>query len=125
MRMFFLVHLLGFSGSAWADTGDFADNDGDGYAEVNSDCNDDDASIHPGAVEVCADGIDNDCNGLTDLADACHTPDTGDTDIDSGSSDSGDTATTPHQSETPCGCHYTGVWGVFLLAGCAAHYRRA
>ncbi len=30
-----------------------------------SDCNDTDASVHPGAVETC-DGVDNDCNGSVD-----------------------------------------------------------
>lgn len=33
------------------------------------DCNDADASIHPGALEVCNDVSDNDCNGLLDGAD--------------------------------------------------------
>ena len=40
------------------------DSDGDGYDE-DVDCDDDDASINPGAAEVC-DDIDNDCNGLID-----------------------------------------------------------
>ena len=40
------------------------DNDGDGYSINGGDCNDADASIHPGAPEVCGDGIDQDCNGL-------------------------------------------------------------
>ena len=43
------------------------DMDGDGfYANCNPfDCNDNDASIYPGAVEKC-DGKDNNCNGITD-----------------------------------------------------------
>lgn len=34
-----------------------------GHASVGGDCNDDDTAIHPGAVEVCEDGIDDDCDG--------------------------------------------------------------
>ncbi len=39
------------------------DADGDGFDVVAGDCNDDDPAIHPGAVEVKFDGIDQDCNG--------------------------------------------------------------
>ena len=45
------------------------DADGDGYPSVatgGTDCDDDDASVHPGVTEVYGDGKDNDCNGVVD-----------------------------------------------------------
>jgi hypothetical protein len=39
------------------------DADNDGYP-VNRDCNDQEATIHPGAPEVWRDGVDQDCNGF-------------------------------------------------------------
>lgn len=33
------------------------------------DCDDGNAEVHPGAVEACGDGIDNDCDGAVDGAD--------------------------------------------------------
>lgn len=59
----------------------YADADGDGYGDPNgdtdacpntgfvdnaADCDDTDASINPGAEEVCGDGIDNNCSGEAD-----------------------------------------------------------
>ena len=59
------------------------DNDGDGFGTLGStgcpspgvDCNDADPAIHPGAAEVCNNGVDDNCNALTDCLDtaACST----------------------------------------------------
>ena len=45
------------------------DADGDGYGAhcaLGPDCNDNNASIHPGARELGCDAIDNNCNGQVD-----------------------------------------------------------
>jgi MYXO-CTERM domain-containing protein len=54
---------------------DGPDRDADGHPAC-LDCDDDDATVHPGAPETC-DGADNDCNGLVDdgLAFIDHWPD--------------------------------------------------
>lgn len=39
------------------------DRDGDGYSPARGDCDDRNDRVHPGAVEICGDGIDQDCSG--------------------------------------------------------------
>lgn len=57
---------------AHAGHGDAVDWDNDGYFSTENDCgmpvdcDDENASINPGAEEICNDEIDNNCNGLTD-----------------------------------------------------------
>jgi V8-like Glu-specific endopeptidase len=50
--------------------GGCTDNDGDGYCVADGDCNDNNASIHPGANDTKGkngrNGIDNNCNGVID-----------------------------------------------------------
>jgi len=47
------------------------DKDGDGFS-MPFDCNDNNSFINPGAVEICGDGLDNNCDGQID--ETCGTP---------------------------------------------------
>jgi hypothetical protein len=42
------------------------DGDGDGFTPAQGDCNDCDPSMNPGAIEIGANGKDDDCNGMVD-----------------------------------------------------------
>ncbi|KYK25716.1 hypothetical protein AYK26_01735 [Euryarchaeota archaeon SM23-78] len=42
------------------------DSDGDNFSAECLDCDDNNASIHPNAMEICYDGHDNDCDGFVD-----------------------------------------------------------
>jgi cysteine-rich repeat protein len=46
------------------------DHDDDGFA-ASVDCDDEDAAIHPGAVDRCGDGVDADCSGTDATCSAC------------------------------------------------------
>ena len=51
-------------------SGDARDGDGDGFAWCN-DCDDGNAAVNPGAVEICGNGIDDNCNRLLDAQEIC------------------------------------------------------
>lgn len=46
------------------------------YVAVNGDCDDANTSVHPGAAEICGDGVDQDCQSGVD--NGCPPPDDGD-----------------------------------------------
>jgi Putative metal-binding motif/IPT/TIG domain len=83
------------------------DKDGDCYSARTGDCDDFDRAVHPGATEVCTDGIDNDCNNRVDLRDAACVGFCSDTDKDGYASsvcggtdcDDGNAAINPSASE--------------------------
>ncbi len=76
------------------------DNDGDGYTE-NNDCDDTDSDIHPGAVEICGDGVDQDCSGDDLSCDDVDNDSDGYTE-NQGDCDDGDSGINPGVAET-CG----------------------
>jgi hypothetical protein len=47
------------------------DADNDGFGPCNGDCDDADPDSYPGAVEICGDGIDQNCSGVADEKPDC------------------------------------------------------
>ena len=47
------------------------DADQDGFGPCGDDCDDSDPAVHPGAKDLCGDGIDQDCDGVTDGDPSC------------------------------------------------------
>ncbi len=57
-----LFFALGAACDSKEDTGEFIDLDGDGVSELQGDCDDENASVHPDAEEIPYDSLDNDCD---------------------------------------------------------------
>jgi MYXO-CTERM domain-containing protein len=99
---------------------DEVDADDDGYRLCDEDCDDNAAAANPGATEdsdeACSDALDNDCDGLTDVADDDCEGSMGDDD-DSAGDDDDDS----RRSRSICGCSASasespgGVFGLLLL----------
>jgi len=62
----FLVLIIGIDDSqlAFAGSGQDGDIDQDSFTPNEGDCDDNDPTINPGALEIPGDGIDQDCDGV-------------------------------------------------------------
>ena len=84
---------------------DCSDADGDGSLPPycgGDDCDDEDPDVNPGAAEICDDGVDNDCDGLTDEQDP---------DCAGSGTDSDTRGGIPYSppSDSGCGCAAAGA----------------
>jgi formylglycine-generating enzyme required for sulfatase activity len=74
-------------GSDGGDGSDMSDADADGFSVEDGDCDDGDASVHPGADDTTGDGTDQDCDGadgVDDDGDGWASTDSGGSDCDDG-----------------------------------------
>jgi len=74
------------------------DADGDGYTVCGQDCDDDDASAHPGGEEV-ANGRDEDCDGIIDEGTSAYDDDADGFSEDAGDCNDGDYDVNPAENE--------------------------
>jgi hypothetical protein len=58
-------------GGTSSSTCDDVDHDGDGTSSCTGDCDDQNPFVHPGALEICGDGVDEDCDGKDNLGEEC------------------------------------------------------
>lgn len=74
------------------------DTDGDGFASCGGDCDDDDDAVKPGTIEAC-DGVDQDCDGVTDEGTTCYDDDGDGMNEDEGDCDDSQAATSLSAAE--------------------------
>ncbi len=120
-----------------ADVAAWVDGDGDGFggeavtvcadepgvSDVEGDCDDEEATVYPGADEVAGDGIDQDCDGedasvLEDSGpgeDTSPPEETGEPDADPDSAVAPGALPDEEAPEAGCGCSATGGTGFFAL----------
>ena len=77
------------------------DDDGDGFSELDGDCNDGDENVHPDMMEDYDNGIDDDCDGITDYGGK--DVDGDGYSIDAGDCDDNDSSVYPGAKEEPDG----------------------